>query len=73
MTIDVNATAVSKNSYKVITGNAIVSGSISTRTSYDRKRPNVARSFFPATPFDAQSLAGTGALVFEGEMIGSGN
>jgi len=73
MTMDVNATAVSKNSYKVITGNAVMTGRNSTRTSFDRKRPPARRSFFPATPFDAQSLAGTGALVFEGEMIGGGN
>ncbi len=73
MTMELNARTVSNNGYKVITGKAAVSNRTTTRVAYDRKRPNVTRSFFPAAPFDAQSLAGTGALVFEGEMIGGGN
>ena len=73
MTMELNTQAVSNNSYKVITGKTAISQRTTTRVAYERKRPNLTRSFFPATPFDAQSLAGTGALVFEGEMIGGGN
>ena len=73
MTMEINTTVVSKNNYEVITGKTGLSQRTAKRVSYDRKRPNVTRSFFPAAPFDAQSLAGTGALVFEGEMIGGGN
>lgn len=73
MTVEVNTTVVSKNSYQVITGKTGLSQRTATRVAYERKRPNIKRSFFPAAPFDAQSLAGTGALVFEGEMIGGGN
>lgn len=32
-------------------------------------RPSAASSFNPASPFDGQALAGTGALVFEGELL----
>ncbi len=73
MTMGINKTVVSKNDYKAITGNAGFSNRIVARLSCERKRPSVKRSFFPAAPFDAQSLAGTGALVFEGEMIGGEN
>ena len=73
MTMEINTVVVSKNNYQVITGKTEASNRTTTRVAYDRKRPNVSRSFFPATPFDAQSLAGTGALVFEGEMLGGGN
>jgi len=64
---------VAKDGIKAIKGEIKTSGRTATRVAYDRKRPSVKRSSFPAAPFDAQSLAGTGALVFEGEMIGSGN
>lgn len=73
MKTEINTTVVTKNSYEVITGKTGVSKRTATRVAYERKRPSVKRSFFPAAPFDAQSLAGTGALVFEGEMIGGGN
>lgn len=73
MTMELNTRAVSENSYKVISGKTGLSQRKATRVAYERKRPNIKRSFFPAAPFDAQSLAGTGALVFEGEMIGGGN
>lgn len=73
MTMELNAKVVTKNNYEVITGKTGISQRVAKRVSYDRKRPSVKRSFFPAAPFDAQSLAGTGALVFEGEMIGGGN
>ena len=78
MTMEINTAVVSKNNYQVITGKTGSSSRATTRVAYERKRLNsskqgIKRSFFPATPFDAQSLAGTGALVFEGEMIGGGN
>lgn len=73
MTMEVNRQVVSKNNYQVITGKTVASQRTTTRVAYERKRPNLSRSFFPAAPFDAQSLAGTGALVFEGEMIGGSN
>jgi hypothetical protein len=73
MTMEINTTVVTKNNYEVITGKTGLSQRTAQRVAYERKRPSVKRSFFPATPFDAQSLAGTGALVFEGEMIGGGH
>ena len=78
MTMEINTAVVSKNNYQVITGKIDASNRTATRIAYERKRlgsskQGIKRSFFPATPFDAQSLAGTGALVFEGEMIGGGN
>ncbi len=73
MTIEVNRTVESKHSYQVISGKTAIAKRTVTRVAYERKRPNIKRSFFPATPFDAQSLAGTGALVFEGEMLRNGN
>lgn len=78
MTIEINPTVVSKDNLQAIAGKTSISNRKATRVSYERKRlvaarPSIKRSFFPATPFDAQSLAGTGALVFEGEMIGGGN
>ncbi len=73
MTMEINTIALSENSYEVITGKTSSSNRTATRVAYERKRPEFKRSSFPAAPFDAQPLAGTGALVFEGEMIGSGN
>ena len=73
MTMETNTTVVSRDSYEVIAGKASVSTRTVTRVTYERKRTHRTRTFFPAAPFDAQSLAGTGALVFEGEMIGGGN
>lgn len=78
MTMEINTAVVSKNNYEVITGKTGTSSRTTTRVAYERKRlscskQGIKRSFFPATPFDAQSLAGTGALVFEGEMIGGEN
>lgn len=73
MTMEINTRVVTKNNYEVITGKTGLSQRTAKRVAYERKRPSVKSSFFPATPFDAQSLAGTGALVFEGEMIGGGN
>jgi len=66
------STTVAKDGITAINGR-VKNGRTATRLTYERKRPNLSRSFFPAAPFDAQSLAGTGALVFEGEMIGGGN
>ena len=34
------------------------------------RRSAISKSFNPASPFDGQSLAGSGALVFEGELLG---
>lgn len=87
MTTETNTTAVTKNNYDVITGKTGVSNRTTNRLSYERKNDRARTyknsqgglslhsrgTFFPATPFDAQSLAGTGALVFEGEMICGGN
>lgn len=71
---------VPNNEYAPKVGASVISGKSdankrqATRIAYERKEvKSVRRSFFPAAPFDAQSLAGTGALVFEGEMIGGGN
>lgn len=73
MTIEVNMKVASINGYKVVKGKTGASGHKPTRIAYERKNQSINRSFFPAAPFDAQSLAGTGALVFEGEMVGGGN
>ena len=73
MTMEVNRTVESKNNYQVITCKTAIAKRTATRVAYERKRSSIKRSFFPAAPFDAQSLAGTGALVFEGEMLRSGN
>ncbi|MEM7068384.1 MAG: hypothetical protein AAF478_05820 [Pseudomonadota bacterium] len=38
-----------------------------------REKPEVNRTFVPFNGFDGQSLAGTGALVFEGELLETKN
>jgi hypothetical protein len=73
MTRHVQGRTEYKNGTRVITGKAVNSSRTPVRVAYDKKHQTGKNSFFPATPFDAQSLAGTGALVFEGEMIGGGN
>lgn len=72
MTIHMDAKAIANQpKLTVISGGIDNARRRKTRPSRSREVQNVGirRSFFPATPFDAQSLAGTGALVFEGEMI----
>jgi len=59
MKTEINTTVVTKNSYEVITGKTGVSKRTATRVAYERKRPSVKRSFFPAAEliisFSAQS------------------
>ena len=60
------------HSYTAIAGSSRVSKRNIVRIEANAKKPQepeVNRTFVPFSGFDGQALAGTGALVFEGELL----
>ena len=77
MTMNIGCSIGREYSFRAVRGDKRFSKRAISRVAYESGKLSIStkarRSFFPAAPFDAQSLAGTGALVFEGEMVSRDN